>query len=303
MTEEYTPPYTSTPLASETTAVPVAATPPPVVGYSTPPVAGATESAEAQGAGGGTVDVAKGQASEVTQGAVQAGQHVAGVAKEQAANVGAEAGRQAKDLLNQATSELSQQATQQQQRLAQGIRSLSEELHKMTQPGEQASGPVADLAQQGVQRTREFASWLEQREPGDIIEEVKVFARRRPGMFLLLAAGAGLVAGRMTRGLKEVASDEAQTQQAGGYGAYSTPTQYGSGVQYGSGTQYGTGAQYGEEAGGTVVLGTVEEIEVVRPYASSESAVPTGYPSETGGPTGGGVTGGGTTGGTTGGVR
>jgi len=296
MTEEYTPPYTSTPLAPETTAVPVAGTTPPVVGYSTPSVTGATESVEAQDTGGGTVDVAKGQAAEVTQGAVQAGQHVAGVAKEQAANVGAEAGRQAKDLLNQATSELSQQATQQQQRLAQGIRSLSEELHKMTQPGEQASGPVADLAHQGVQRTREIASWLEQREPGDLLEEIKTYARRRPGMFLLLAAGAGLVAGRMTRGLKEAASDEAQTQQSGGYGAYSTPTQYGSGVQYGSGTQYGTGAQYGEEAGGTVVLGTVEEIEVVRPYASSEAS-PTGYPAETGGPMGGGLTDGGTTGG------
>ena len=290
MTEEYTPPYTSTPLADEGTTVPVAGTTPPVVGYSTPPATGATEA----GQEGGTVDVAKGQAAEVTQGAVQAGQHVAGVAKEQAANVGAEAGRQAKDLLSQASSEVSQQASQQQQRLAQGLRTLGDELHKMTQPGEQASGPAADLARQGAQRTREFASWLEQREPADLLEEVKSFARRRPGMFLLLAAGAGLVAGRMTRGLKEVASDESQAQQAGSYGDYSTTTQYGSGVAYGSGTQYGTGTQYGEDAGGTVVLGTVEEIEVVRPYASSEDG-PTGFPTGTG--TTGGTTGGGTTGG------
>lgn len=287
MTEEYTPPYTSTPLANDRDAVSVAGDTPPVVGYSTPgmgttPTSGASQS----GAEGGTADLAKGQAAEVAQGAKDAGQHVAGVAKEQAANVGAEAGRQAKDLLAQAGSEAREQASTQQQRLAQGIRSLADELHKMTQSGEQSSGPATDLAKQGAQRSRELASWLEQREPAELLDEVKTFARQRPGMFLLLAAGAGLVAGRMTRGLKAVASDEAQAEQAGGYSEYGTPTQYGSGVQYGAGTQ-GAGAQYGAETGGTVVLGTVEEIEVVRPYASSEDG-PTGFP---------------TTGGTTGGVR
>jgi hypothetical protein len=272
MTEEYIPPYTSTPLA--TGADPV----PPVVGYSTPQTSGATES---ESGSGGTVDVAKGQAAEVTQGAKEAGQHVAGVAKDQAATVGAEAGRQAKDLISQAGSELSQQASQQQQRLAQGIRALSDELHKMTQPGEQASGPAVDLAKQGAQRGHDIASWLEQREPGELLTELTTFARRRPGAFLLLAAGAGLLAGRMTHGLKAAASDQAEAQQAADYGS---TTQYGSGVQYGAGTQYGTGAQYGEAE--PVVIATVEEVEVVRPYASSEDG-PTGFPTAGGTTTGG----------------
>lgn len=272
MTEEYTPPYTSTPLAGDPDVIVVGTEVPPVVGYSTPGAAESSGATAAGGSGGGTVDVAKDQASEVGQGAVQAGQHVAGVAKDQAANVGAEAGRQAKDLLAQASTELSQQAGQQQQRLAQGVRALGDELHKMTQPGEQSSGPATDLARQAAQRSRDIASWLEQREPGDLLEEVKTFARQRPGTFLLLAAGVGLVAGRMTRGLKAAASDEADAQQTSGYG---TPTQYGSGVQYGAGTQYGS-AQYGA-TGGTEVIGTVEEVEVVRPYASSEDG-PTGFP-------------------------
>jgi hypothetical protein len=273
MTEEYTPPYTSTPLA--TGADPV----PPVVGYSTPQTSGATES----DSGSGTVDVAKGQAAEVTQGAKEAGQHVAGVAKEQAANVGAEAGFQAKVLLSQAGSEVSQQASQQQQRLAEGIRALSDELHKMTQPGEQASGPATDLVKQGAQRGHDLASWLEQREPRELLDDVTAFARRRPGAFLLLAAGAGLLAGRLTGGLKAAASDQADAQQVADYGR---TTQYGTGMQYGTGAQYATGAQYGDEGTGTVAIGTVEEIEVVRPYASSEDG-PTGYP--TSGPTTGGA--------------
>jgi len=277
-TEGYTPPYTATPLATDAgTAAPVGG--PPSAGYPAPPATSSTETDSS------TADVAKDQAAQVGQGAVQAGQHVAGVAKDQAVNVGAEAGRQAKDLLSQAGSELGQQASTQQQRLAQSIRSLGEELHKMTQPGEQASGPAADLARQGAQRSREFASWLEQREPGEVLDEVTSFARRRPGAFLLLAAGAGLLAGRMTRGLKEASSDEAPAGNQLRSTEYGDSTQYGSGVQYGGTTQYG-GAQHGEYEG-TGVLGTVEEIEVVRPYASSEDG-PSGYPT-TGGTTSGGT--------------
>ncbi len=248
-------------------------------GHVAPPAPGTTESDSS------TTDVAKDQASQVGQGAVQAGQHVAGVAKEQVATVGAEAGRQAKDLLAQAGSELSEQASSQQQRLAQSLRSLGDELHKLTQPGEQASGPAADLARQGAQRTREFAGWLEQREPGEVLEEVKHFARRRPGSFLLLAAGAGLLAGRMTRGLKESAGEQAEGATGSQSTQYGGTTQYGSGVQYGGTTQYG-GAQYGDGEGAGV-LGTVEEIEVVRPYASSEDGQ-AGYPN-TGGTTAGGT--------------
>lgn len=289
MTEEYTPPYTSTPLSTEAGAAPLSGSTPTVAvstsAYSTPPTTGAS----ASGSEGGTVDVAKGQAAEVTQDAVQAGQHVAGVAKEQAVNVGAEAGRQAKDLLSQATSELSEQAAQGQQRLAQGIRALGDELQSMAQRSEQ-SGPATDLAQQAAQRSQQIASWLDQRDPAGVFDDVKTFARQRPGAFLLLAAGAGLLAGRMTRGLKAAASDEAEARQHTGSDLYSTPTQYGSGVQYGSGAQYAAGAQYGAGTQGVqteaVVLGTVEEVEVVRPYASSEDG-PTGFPTTGGSTTGG----------------
>ncbi len=266
MTEEYTPPYTSTPLAP-------GADVPPVVGYSTGASDATGTSGSTGGSDGGTVDVAKGQASEVGQGAVQAGQHVAGVAKDQAANVGAEAGRQAKDLLSQATSEVGQQAGQQQQRLAQGIRSLSDELHSMASKSDQ-SGPATDLVRQGAQRSKDIASWLEQRDPSSLLDEVKTFARQRPGTFLLLAAGAGLVAGRLTRGLKEAASDQSSSSQPSD--VYSG--QYSGGTQYGAGTQYSGGAQYGSVGTGAgFETVAVEEVDVVRPYASSEDG-PTGFP-------------------------
>jgi hypothetical protein len=47
---------------------------------------------------------------------------------------------------------------------------------------------------------QDLAGWLEQREPGELLDEVRALARRKPGTFLLGALAAGVVAGRLTRG-------------------------------------------------------------------------------------------------------
>jgi hypothetical protein len=167
------------------------------------PVPAADEASD----GPGTVDIAKDQAASRGQGAAEAGQHVAAVAKDQTQNVLAEAGTQAKDLLRQARSELSEQAGAQQQRLARGLHALADELHSMTRHSEQP-GVATDLARQGASRSHDVARWLETREPGNLLEELRTFARRRPGAFLVAAAGAGLVAGRLTRGVKDATSND-----------------------------------------------------------------------------------------------
>ena len=74
----------------------------------------------------------------------------------------------------------------------------------MARGGEQ-SGIASDLARQASTRTRDAATWMENREPGEVVEEVKRFARRRPGAFLAAAAVVGLVAGRVTRGIADEA--------------------------------------------------------------------------------------------------
>jgi hypothetical protein len=155
----------------------------------------------------GAVDVAKEQAVAVGQGAAEAGQHVATVAKHQGQTVVAEAGNQAKDLIDQTRNELTQQASAQQQRLAHGLHALADELNSMTQHSAQP-GMATDLARQGASRSHAVASWLETREPANLVTELKSFARRRPGAFLLTAAGAGLLAGRLSRGVKDAAADD-----------------------------------------------------------------------------------------------
>ena len=77
----------------------------------------------------------------------------------------------------------------------------------MSQHSDQ-SGVATELARQGAGRTHDLATWLEDREPHEVLQELQTFARRRPGRFLLAAAGAGLLAGRLTRGIKDSATDD-----------------------------------------------------------------------------------------------
>ena len=147
-----------------------------------------------------TAEVAKDQAANVAGSAADAAQQVAGVAKEQVGQVTAEAGRQVKQLLGQAQSELSDQAQLQQQKAAAGLHALGVQLSAMARGSDQP-GVATDLAEQAGQKAHEFAGWLEDRDPGSVLDEVRSFARRRPGAFLAMALGAGVLAGRLARGL------------------------------------------------------------------------------------------------------
>jgi ElaB/YqjD/DUF883 family membrane-anchored ribosome-binding protein len=150
--------------------------------------------------GASKTGAAKEQAGEVARQATDSAQSVAQTAKSEAANVAAEVKTNAKDLLYQAKSDLTDQAGTQQQKVAQGLRSISTELHSMASAPDQP-GVAADLVRQVAERSSAVASWLDDRDPGSLLNEVKSFARQRPGTFLMLAAGAGILAGRLSRSL------------------------------------------------------------------------------------------------------
>jgi hypothetical protein len=182
---------------------PLASTP-PQRGEPLPPA-----SAEEQG----TADVVKSQATELSHSSIQTGKYVADVAREQASGVAVEAGRQGRDLLHQAQGQLEEQAAQGQQRLANQLLSLSDELRSMADASGQG-GMAASLASQAAVRARHAGQWLDDRKPSQVADEMQSFARRRPAVFLALAVGAGLVAGRLTRGLKDADSDNSAAAPA-----------------------------------------------------------------------------------------
>ena len=170
-----------------------------------------TQNPGAPGPGGGGAaahrrasDVAKDEAANVGNSAREAGSHVAQSATDQAKQVVSETGRQARDLLGEAKGQVREQASTQQHQAAQQLRAVAGELSEMAAKGGQ-SGLATQVAQEAAERVRGVASWLDQREPGDLLDGVRDFARRHPGTFLVGAAVAGVVAGRLTRGLTSAA--------------------------------------------------------------------------------------------------
>ncbi|MGO4690778.1 hypothetical protein [Glaciibacter sp. 2TAF33] len=160
---------------------------------------GGTDMSSGAGTSAGEV---KDEASKLAGQAADAGQHVAQVAKEETKKVAAETGTQVKNLVREAGTELKDQAAAQQARVANGLRSVGTELSSMAEKAENP-GMATDLVHQVSARASSVADWLDAREPGSILEEVKGFARQRPGVFIALAAGAGILAGRLTRALTE----------------------------------------------------------------------------------------------------
>jgi hypothetical protein len=141
---------------------------------------------------------AKGEAGQVADTAVRSGKQVAETAKAEVGNVAAETKHQAASLLDTVRSEVGQQAGTQQQRIADAVRSLSTELDSMTFSSPE-SGPLTDFARQASRKGGEIAEWLQDKEPTDVLDSVRSYARRRPGTFLVLCGLAGVVAGRLTR--------------------------------------------------------------------------------------------------------
>ena len=190
-------------------------------------------SAGSSDGGSGKADAAKSAAQDVAGDAKGKAQDVAGTAKEQASTVASEATDHAKQLFGQASDTLKEQAADQQQRAAGGLRSLGEQLGRMAENDDEqgvASKVVRDLSS----RANSVAGYLEGRDPGSLLGEVKSFAAKRPGTFIAIAAGAGLLAGRLTKALAtevkhEKEADIAHDVTGTGTGATGTGTGTGTG--------------------------------------------------------------------------
>jgi uncharacterized protein YjbJ (UPF0337 family) len=154
-----------------------------------------------------TTGAAKSAAGDVKDTAKDAGAKVASTGKDQAARVAKDAMGQARELYGQATSELSSQAATQQEKAAGTLHTFADDLGGMGQ--QSSSGLASELVQSLETRARGVAEWLEQRDPEEVLDEVKRFAARRPGLFIGLAAVSGIVAARLTKALVAEAKDDA----------------------------------------------------------------------------------------------
>ena len=162
------------------------------------------------------------KAGDAAQAGKQAAADVASTATDKAKDVAAETKHQARQVMRSAQDEFGAHARTQQQSLVTNLRSLGDELTSMAQHTDQP-GMASDLARQAGSRAHGAASWLDSREPGDLVEELRGLARRRPGAFLLGALAAGVLAGRLTRGAVAVHSDDSDDSTASTGSTASTP--------------------------------------------------------------------------------
>jgi hypothetical protein len=177
------------------------------------PITGRPASAPPTSPGGGQQDrsgQAKAKAEDKAQEAKVKAMKAEGAAEEHARNVGEaavshasevtdEAMRQASHLVEEGAHQIRAQAEHQTERAADYLHDVGGQLRAMAR-GEQApEGMVADLVQEGARRVDELADRLQRDGLEGTVHEVQRFARRRPGLFLASAFGAGMAVGRLLR--------------------------------------------------------------------------------------------------------
>lgn len=196
-------------------------------------VSGATTGASAGGTGGAAAragdvagsaaskagDVAESaaeKAGELKDVALERGGDVAAVAKDELARLAQEARSEVQSLWSNASEQLRGQAATGQQQLSELLHSLSGELGEMASKSDN-TGPLTALAKQAAAKGGEWSHWLANSEPADVLTGLRRFARRRPFVFLASAALAGVVVGRLGRGLMAAGdNDHTASRMVGG---------------------------------------------------------------------------------------
>lgn len=146
-----------------------------------------------------------GSTSSTTDEAKAQAKNLAGSTRDEAASVADEAKAQARNVLDDARTMVDEQSRTQRDRVVETARSFSGDLQQMVESG--PDGIARDLARQVAEKVRALGEQMDGREPSDILDDVRDFARRRPGLFLLGALGAGVAFGRLARGAKDARSD------------------------------------------------------------------------------------------------
>ena len=146
-----------------------------------------------------------------TEQAKDQAKHVAGVATDEAKSVAGDVREQARGLLDETKSQVQDQSRTQRDRLVETLRTFSDDLDGMA---EQRGGMASDAAREVANRARSFTQQLDGREPAELLDDLRSFARRRPGMFLAGAAIAGVVVGRVLRGTRDAAQGSTSSGNA-----------------------------------------------------------------------------------------
>jgi len=176
-------------------------------------------------------------------------------AKDTVSDVAEQAKEKASQVASQARDQATSQIAQQKDRAAEGLgsfagalRQTSEQLRTQDQAG------ITQYVDSVADRVERFASYLQDRDIGEMVDEIEGFARRQPALFLGGAFLVGLIGARFLK------SSGRQTTMTGSYPIVSRRDYYQPGQSYGptyeravgsDTSQYrSTSTSYGRGAGG-----------------------------------------------------
>ena len=161
--------------------------------------------------------------SEVSSDAKDHAKDLLESAADQAKSVTAEVKDHASDLVSQTRSVVSDEVGNQTGRVATSIDGYARQLITMASRADDPDDAVAQFVREAGDRMQAMARRLQQGGPDVLLADVKRFARRRPGLFIMGAVGAGFVAGRLLRNVdKQAIADAAKGEDT------HTPSQVGS---------------------------------------------------------------------------
>lgn len=156
---------------------------------------------------GAATDQAKAVAGTASEGASQ----VASTVADQASRLTGEVASQGRTLIDETRTQLKEQAVVQTDRLGETLRRLSEEARALIEGRTDEAGMVGDYAGQAADKINTLASRVEEGGFEGVVDDLQRFARRRPGLFLLGAAAAGVVVGRMVKASRDSNADSDST--------------------------------------------------------------------------------------------
>lgn len=134
---------------------------------------------------------------EVARHAQQAAGDVVSTGRDQARVVASETADQVKNAVQDMRTRVADQAEQQARRVAQQLSRIADELSGMAD--DRSDSMTAPAIRQVADTSRQAAGFLENRGAQGMLDSVQDYARRKPGTFLLGAAVAGFLVGRVAK--------------------------------------------------------------------------------------------------------
>jgi polyhydroxyalkanoate synthesis regulator phasin len=136
---------------------------------------------------------------ETAEAARRDARELADTAKEQVSEISQEVVDQGRGLLEETRTQLEDQANTQVEQLAQTVRRLGAQTQALAEGRTSEAGGLPGYLENVSGRLEGWADDLEVRGVDGLVDDLKTFARRRPGVFLLGATAVGFGVGRLVR--------------------------------------------------------------------------------------------------------